>query len=191
MEIKLTHSFLLTCHNLDALLKDCHKLSTFCSRLIKQSTEFPNRYDPFKYRGDGFELFVEALIKLSPVDNRIGISKYQNSQVDAPGVDGFGTGSNGKPATVQCKFVGNSEKQLTAGNTSNLANFVNQSLLMFEVDPKNQNNMLVVTTAAGLHHYTDATLFQGKVRCLGYEELRQLVDNNLVFWDLFRELVKK
>jgi hypothetical protein len=185
--IELTHSFLLTCHNLSDLLDNCNKLSTFCSRLVKQSELYPNRYDPLKYRGDGFELFTEALIKLGSTDNRIGIYDYQNSIADAPGVDGFGIGSNGKPATVQCKFVSKTDTYLTA--TGNLSNFVTQSILKFDVDKNDEFNMLIVTTATGLHHYSDQVMFDKKVKCLGYNELRQLVDNNLAFWNQFRKLL--
>jgi hypothetical protein len=188
MNIKLTHSFLLTAYDVDALLKDCNLLSTFCNRLVKQSEQHPDRQDPLKYRGDAFELFTEALIKLSPIDNRIGIYDYQNAPPDCPGVDGFGKGSNGKPATVQCKFVSKHDDVLTA--TGNLSNFVNQSFLKFSVDVQDTQNLLVVTTAKGLHHYTDTTMFDGKVRCLGHEELRAIVDNNFAFWDQFRQLVK-
>lgn len=191
MNIELTHSFLLTCHDLTGLLEGVTKLSTFCSRLVRQSELYPDRYDPLKYRGDGFELFTEALIKLSSADNRIGIFDYQNSPADTPGVDGFGKGSNGKPATVQCKFVNRNDTLLTATGESNLSTFVNQSLLFFDVDVKDTHNMLVVTTASGLHHYTDSVMFGKKVRCLGYEQLRELVDNNVAFWDQFRVLVQK
>lgn len=187
MKIELTHSFLLTASDIPSLLKDCNLLSTFCSRLVKQSELFPDRQNPLKYRGDGFELLSEALIKLSPIDNRIGIFDYKNTLTDAPGVDGFGIGSNGKPATVQCKFVSKTDIMLTA--SGNLSNFVNQSLLKFNVDVKDTQNMLVITTAAGLHYYTDATMFDKKVRCLGYNELRQLIDNNFAFWEHFRRSI--
>ena len=74
---KLIHPFLFRCHNIDDLLKDVKKLSTFCRHLEQQSILFPDRYNADKYKGDGFELFVEALIKLSPIENRyIGIGDY-------------------------------------------------------------------------------------------------------------------
>jgi len=57
---KLTHPFLFRCHNIDELLKDVHKISTFCRHLEQQSVLFPDRYDTDKYKGDGLELFVEA-----------------------------------------------------------------------------------------------------------------------------------
>jgi hypothetical protein len=57
------------------------------------------------------------------------------------------------------------------------------------VDIGDADNMLIITTADGLHHYTDVEMFKKKVRCLGMKELRSLVDNNNLFWDSFRRLV--
>lgn len=192
MNIKLTHSFLLKCHNLTELLSGCNKMSTFCSRLEKQAAMHPNRYDPEKYKGDGLELFVEALIKLSPVDNRIGIGEYKIVEGQDVGVDGSGIGANGKPATVQVKYRGNNDSVLTANN-DHLSNFTSASMLHYDVDPKDVNNMLIITTAKGLHFFTDQEMYAGKVRCIGIggsgnEGLRELVDNNLLFWNAFREL---
>lgn len=192
ISIELTHTFLITAHDLPGLLKDCNKISTFCSRLVKQSDLYPNRYDPLKYRGDGFELFVEALIKLSSIDNRIiGIYDFKNAVTDAPGVDGVGKCvKTGKPATVQCKFVSDHDKLLTANDgKNNLAGFVTSSLLFYDVDVKDKNSMLIITTADGLHYYTEGKMFDNKVRCIGYKELQRLVDNNLAFWDQFRLLI--
>lgn len=188
MNITLTHKFKFTCHNLHDLLTNCNKLSTFCTRLEKQSLLHPNRYCPQKYKGDGFELFTEALIKLSPVDNRIGIGNYKViGEGEDFGVDGIGIGANGNPATVQVKYRSNNSQLLTA-NKDHLSNFVQASIVHENVDKDDNNNMLIITTAKGLHHFTDNEMYKNKVRCLGYDELRQLVDNNLLFWDSFRNL---
>lgn len=190
MTIRLEHPFKSRCFNLDELLKDCQKLSTFCSRLEKQSVLYPDRYKTNDYLGDGFEFLVEALIKLSPIDNRIGVTDYKLVQkTDDTGVDGYGVGINGKPATVQVKFRSKTDTVLTA-NQSHLSNFVMSSLLKFNVDKEDVNNMLIITTADGLHHFTKDTMFDGKVRCIGNNELRQLIDNNILFWDHFRNLCK-
>lgn len=188
METKLIHPFLWNSHDLDFLLKDTHKIATYCGRLEKQSELFPNRYDPDKYRGDGFEFLVEALIKLSPVDNRIGIGNYVPVVSDDTGVDGTGIGIDGKSATVQCKYRSNNTLLLTA-NVDHLSNFVTASLLRYGVDQKSLTNMLVFTTAEGLHYFTDNEMFKNQVRCIGYNQLRELLDNNLLFWNAFRELV--
>lgn len=188
MEIKLKHSFIWKAHDVHGLLTDCNKLNTFTNRLEKQSLLYPDRYDPDKYKGDGFELFVEALIKLSPIDNRIGIGNYEVIQEgNDTGVDGYGIGIDGKKASVQVKFRSDNTENLTA-NKDHLSNFVMTSI--FEgVDKDSKNNMLIITTANGLHHYTDNEMFRNKVRCLGYNELRALVDNNVLFWDKFRNLL--
>ena len=188
MEIKLNHIFITRAHDLHGLLVNCNKLSTFCTRLEKQSLLYPNRYNADKYKGDGFELFVEALIKLSPVDNRIGISNYEpGDENNDKGIDGYGIGIDGKIATVQVKYRSNNTQLLTTNN-DHLSNFVMSSL--FEgVDKDTKTNMLIITTADGLHHYTDNEMFLNKVRCIGYQQLRELVDNNILFWDNFRKLI--
>lgn len=187
---KLVHPFLHQCHNIDELMKGVKKLSTFCTRLEKQSKLFPNRYEPFKYVGDGFELFAEALIKLSPTDNRIAIGNYQPVTNGDTGVDGFGIGVDGNPATVQVKYRSNSMTRLTA-NQDHLSNFVTASLLRYGVDVKSRTNMLIITTAAGLHYFTNSEMFQKQVRCLGHDQLRQMVDNNILFWNYFRNLIEE
>ena len=183
----IAHKFVKQCHDLKSLLAGVNKLSTFCSRLEKQSELFPDRYDPDVYKGDGLELFTEVLIKLSPIDNRIGIGSYMVVEGQDIGVDGSGIGANGKPATVQVKYRGRHDQLLTA-NSDHLSNFVSASLLHNGVDPNDQYNMLIITTALGLHFFTDTEMYGNKVRCLGRDELRQLVDNNGLFWDNFREL---
>lgn len=199
MNISLEHPFIRQSHNLNELLEGCYKLSTFINRLKKQSTMFPDRYDPEKYKGDGFELFVEALIKLHPVDNRIGISDYRLEDPNKDiGIDGYGIGIDGMISTVQVKFRGDHTQQLTA-NTDHLSNFTSASKDVFINEAINnpellqniqsKNRMLIVTTADGLHHFTDNEMYSNMVRCIGYKELRQLVDNNIIFWDKFRQLL--
>lgn len=187
MNIALTQRFLSTSHDLKGLLSGCKKMATFVRRTDQQSQLAPDRYDPDSYKGDALELFVEAFIKLSPVDNRIGIGEYQVVEDQDTGVDGFGIGTNGKPATVQVKYRSNSDQVLTA-NQDHLSNFVTASLLRYKVDPADDKNMLIVTTAKGLHHFTDSEMFQKQVRCIGYDDLRKRVDNNQLFWDRFRDL---
>jgi hypothetical protein len=187
--VELKHGFLITCHDVKQLLKGCNKISTFVARVEKQSLLYPDRYDPMKYRGDALELFAEALIKLSPIDNRIGIGDYKIVEETDVGVDGVGIGTNNNPSTVQVKFRNDSRTLLTA-NTDHLSNFVTASILHYNVKPEDTKNMLVITTAKGLHHFTDNQMFLNKVRCLNYENLRDLVDNNLLFWNKFREMCK-
>ena len=194
MNINLTHPFIKRSHFINGkigileLLNETNKLSTFCSKLENQSTLFPNRYNPLLYIGDGFELFVEALIKLSPIDNRIGISHYENISslyaIDT-GVDGVGVGIDNKPATVQAKYRSNSA-QLLSANIDHLSNFVYASIAKYGVDPASKTNMLIITTAEGLHYFTDNEMFENKIRCIGNKHLKELVDNNFLFWNTLR-----
>jgi hypothetical protein len=188
MNIELTHKFTFQAHDLDALLLDCNTLDVYCNRLEAQSLLYPDRYDINTYKGDGFELFVEALIKLHPADNRIGIGNYEPIEGVDTGVDGSGTGTNGKPATVQCKYKSNHTTLLTA-NDDHLSNFVVASFLYNNVDVNDKNNMLVVTTGVELDPFTQNEMFDNKVRCLGYKQLKSMVDNNMLFWDMFRQLI--
>jgi len=188
MNVELTHRFLKTAHDLEGLLTECNKLSTFCSRLERQAQLHPNRYDPNKYKGDGFELFVEALIKLSPVDNRIGIGEYNVVEGTDVGVDGRGIGANNKPATVQVKYRGYGSTKFLTANEDHLSNFVAASMLHEGVDPADKNNMLIITTADGLHFFTDQEMYGGKVRCLNRADISSIVDDNALFWNRFREL---
>ena len=188
LNIELDHRFKFCCFDIKELLNECYKISTFCTRLKKQCNRHVEKYDPDAYKGHGLEFFVEALIKLSPMDNRIGVRNYNviNSNGDT-GVDGFGIGMNGNPATVQVKYRSDKTMKLRA-NDDHLNNFVTTSLMKYEVIPTDKNNMLVITNADGLHHYTDNVMYMNRVRCIGFEQLRELVDNNNCFWDLFREL---
>lgn len=185
----LTHPFLFKCYDFNKLLDNCDKLSTFSNRLVRQSMQKPNHHCPLKYRGHGFELFVEALFKLSPVDNRLGMYNYKPTEVsEDTGVDATGTGINGKNAAVQIKFCSNKETLLTA-NKDRLMNFGFAAQNKYSVDIEDKNNMIIVTNAKALHHFTSSEMFLNKVHVVHYKTLSGLVNNNIAFWNLFRELV--
>ena len=38
----------------------------------------------------------------------------------------------------------------------------------------------------GLHYYTEEKMLNKKVRCLARDHLKQMVDDNIPFWDEFR-----
>lgn len=199
MNIELEHKFKTRCHDIQSLLLDCNKFSTFCTKLEKQSLLYPDRYDPDKYKGDGFEMFVEALIKLSSIDNRIGISQYRvGDENNDKGIDGYGIGIDNMISTVQVKYRSNNTQVLTANN-DHLSNFTDQSKNLFIKEAiknpellkliESKNRMLIITSAEGLHHFTDNEMFLNQVRCIGYKQLRELVDKNLSFWNAFRNLL--
>ncbi|MGI0077036.1 MAG: hypothetical protein ACREAU_06495, partial [Nitrosopumilaceae archaeon] len=89
---------------------------------------------------------------------------------------------------VQCKYRSHSQTYLTTTSTPSLAIFPYISQNKYNVLLDCKNNMLIITTAKDLHFFTKDEVLLGKVRCLGYEDLRSLVDNNILFWDAFRSL---
>lgn len=195
MNIALTHAFLTICHggkyNLEELCTGNRKISEYVSKLKKQANYHPTRNSPAKFIGDGFEMLIEALIKLSPVDNRLGISDYKNAPYDEAGIDGYGIGSNGRPAAVQIKFKSDHEYLLTE-TKDNMAGFLSvaQSSDYDVIRDDFSTNLLVITYGEGLHHKTIEQFFRDGVKVIGRDGLRNMVDNNVVFWDKFVELTK-
>lgn len=192
--IQIKHGFGKRSHDLVGLFEGTNKISSFMSKLEKQAFLYPDRYDPMDYLGDGFEFFVEILLKLSPIDNRIGITDYEPVQSEDNGVDGTGVNLIGERCVVQVKYRGDNRKLLTT-NEDHLGNMIVDAMMKFNIiKPENNQHCpryYVITTAKGLHHYTDNEVFKGYVHCIGIDDLKSMLDNNLSFWNICREIVKQ
>jgi hypothetical protein len=199
--MKINHGFGLRAHDLVGLFDKTNKISAFMSKLEKQSLIDPLRYDSNKYKGDGFEFLVEILLKSHSCDNRLGISKYSPIQSDDNGVDGIGLNLSGEKCVVQVKYRSNSKSVLTA-NEDKLSNMISDGMFQHGVsatpeklkmisEKKTAPLHYVITTATGLHHYTDNENFKGFVHCIGYDQLRSMLDGNISFWNLCREIAKE
>jgi hypothetical protein len=199
---------LITCWK--QLLTGCNTLSTFTSRIETAAKAITDLKDANKLKGDVFEVFCELLIRLSPIDDRIGIADYHPYHPDTlpewivhkpdgdVGVDGWGHTLDGLPATVQCKYR---KWNWELGMDENLHNFVVSSLDDFGIPPTATGRMLILTTGQGLNWYLAKEQFMGKVRCISRKEsfgclkgikeetnqfsLSNIVDNKRVFWDRF------
>jgi len=193
MKTLLEHNFQSQAHDLINLFEGVNRMSTFMRRLEEQALQDVHRYDPQDYLGDGFEFFVELFLMLHPCDNRVGIYDYRPVQENDNGVDGVGINILGEPSVAQIKYRANTQSLLTA-NQDHLANMFSDGMLAHNVvaDTENRTNFrhFVFTTAKGLHFYTDAEMFKGKVRCIGYNDFRSMLDNNVVFWNKVRETVE-
>jgi len=191
--IKIEHHFLTTAHNLTEIFDKTNKISTFCRKLEKQAIMDEIRYPYNKYVGDGFEFLVELLIKLSPVDNRIGIVNYHPIKSNGDnGVDGYGVNLLNKKCAIQVKYRSNNTEVLTAGKDG-LDSFYTEAMfegVVAEKDEKCKGHYLF-TTAEGLHHYTRDEKYRKTMKCIGYNELRELLDNNVHFWNAARETIQK
>ena len=199
--MKITHGFGLRAHDLVALFDKTNKVSTFMTKLEKQSLIDPLRYDSNKYKGDGFEFLVEILLKSHAYDNRLGITNYEPVQKDDNGVDGVGNNLSGEKCVIQVKYRSDNKSVLTA-NEDKLSNMISDGMFQHGVSATPDKLKMisekkvaplhyVITTATGLHHYTDNENFKGYVHCIGYDQLRSMLDNNISFWNLCREIAKE
>lgn len=182
----LTHPFITRSHDLEGLFNDVKTLSQFMKRLEKQSQLYPERYPIEKYLGDGFEFFCEALIKSHSCDNRIGISEYIPVTKNDNGVDGYGVNIVLETCAIQIKYRTNTKNLLTS-TVDKLDSFITEALLEKNILPSKQYRNFIFTTAKGLHYYTDHEKFRGMVKCFGYKQISQLVDNNLHFWNFIQK----
>jgi hypothetical protein len=193
MKMEIKHGFVNRAHDIESLFDGTNKLSSFMRKLEKQSLIDIARYDANKYKGDGFEFLVEILLKSHAYDNRLGITSYEPVQSDDNGVDGFGFNIIGEKCVIQVKYRSNNKKLLTA-NKDHLSNMISDGMIKHKVVIPEENTECprhyVITTANGLHHYTDNENFKGFVHCIGYDQLRAMLDNNISFWNLCREIVK-
>ena len=219
------------------LLNGCNGLDMFTSRIERLAKKIaqceqdkPNKYlrewqsykgvslTPSdagnKFKGDVFEIFCEVLIKLSPIDDRIGIGDYHPYNPGSPlpswaihdpkddvGVDGYGLSRDGTPATVQCKYrIWDWE----LSQRDHLDNFRVSSMVHFGIAPEAVGKMLIITTGKELSWHTAQEQFMGKIRCISRDasfgclwgskqtvdkffSLKTMVDENLIFWNMFRK----
>jgi len=216
----LKHHFLTTSHDIKGLFDKTNKLSSFMYKLEKQAQLDPDRYNSNDYVGDGFEFLMEIFIKTHAFDNRIGITNYEpvKSNEDV-GIDGIGVNINGEKCVIQHKYRSNNQSFLTA-NRDHLSNMFSaadttygiDSIIsekatlnkMFEAKLISKSNFgkrlkileksaprhYVFTTAKNLHHFTDNEMYKNQVVCIGYDDLKVMLQDNLSFWNLCRKLVK-
>jgi hypothetical protein len=185
----MNHRFKTICPNADKLFKGVDKLSTFMRNVDKLSTDqawTSGNWTPEEYKGDALEAFVEVLVNMSPIDKRINISEYRphNNKVDGQdmGIDGYGFSHSGNLHTVQVKYRSNTQKDLTA-NEDHISNFVAKTTS----SPKFRDaDMTIFTTAKDLNQKVNEGMYHDRVRVLGYKDLANFVDNNPVFWRVFR-----
>lgn len=190
----MKHPFKFNAHNLEELFNKTNKLATFQRKLERQAEVDETKYPRDKYVGDGFEFFTELLVHIMPYTRELGgIHNYEPIIADDNGADGIALNWDGKQCVIQCKYRGDNRTELT-GNKDHLGNLVKEATLKYDI-PKQKGKQVskyfVITTADGLHYYTEDEYFHGLVECIGRQQLRKLVDNNIGFWDRCREVVKE
>ena len=64
-------------------------------------------------------------------------------------------------------------------------------LILDDNDDMQNFRHFVFTTAKNLHWFTDGGMFGGHLMCYGIDFLRELVDDNLAFWESCREIIQQ
>lgn len=194
----MKHSFQYNSHNLLELFEGTTKFSGrggWKSKMEKQSTIDENRYPRLNYVGDAFEFFCELMFKvIGPTRELGGIHNFEPQQEQDNGVDAICKNWDGEQSVVQIKYKNDSERVLTA-NDDHLGNMVKEATLKYRITPHNQDKKettkyFVITTGKSLHYYTDDEFFLGNVKCIGWKQLCDLLDNNKGFWLKAEEIVK-
>lgn len=211
MVVRLTHPFIRRCVDPEALLSKCSKFNTFASRLEKQAKKYaegpddgwiraPDEELENQYKGDGFELFGEAFIRVFGTDRTIGIDPASYEIIkegEDRGVDGSGIGLNGNVHTVQFKYR-QADCELST-NANQLGNFKAASLGSpqtggFGVNPtpdeNGKCNMTIIHSGKKLG-VTAAGFMLPEAREINRRDIRRKVDGNTHFWNTFRDSWKE
>jgi len=150
-------------------------------------------HDPYSMiLGDGWEGFNEILLKVYGSHPDIGVVDAEVLPPGAIGCDFKGKGIDLNPGTVQSKYKGKSKAwqiELAEGPDMKLERFLAQSQNAYGVNVNSKTNMLVITNAVGINYWTADELLFGKVRCLGREHIKYLVNNNPAFWARARDII--
>jgi hypothetical protein len=187
------------------LFKGTTTLRQFKSKLAKLSRKLPQdepvrwgshvdmRENEKKILGDGFELFIELFVLHFGYHPHIGLAEYRpNDPESDTGIDGYAVNLNNERVAVQCKYKSNETEQLTA-NKDHLANFLNAAMfedINWREDTKIKR-LFLFTTAEGLHYFTDDTMFRNRVKTIANKDIKQLVDNNLLFWQSCEKIMEQ
>jgi hypothetical protein len=141
-----------------------------------------------KVKGDLFEIFAECFLNIFSAHPRIGVYDYRpGPAVDDYGVDGYGVGMDNNPCTVQVKFRQNITSELVLDDIKNFEGF---SYRNYKVPVDTTTNLIFFTNAKGLNFVTEAKVLSGASRTIGNKLIRELVDNNNVFWKELLEMVE-
>lgn len=198
MNIELQHPFWPRyCYDYNKLLKNVTTLDQFRANLNKQSAEHPDYFSPNNYKGAAFEALIEAIINLHPVDKRIDCPRYVPIQfhpaansADEYGVDGVGSTGEGGLHLVQVKYKTNPKSWLndTNDNISRFPAALGGGNWDDYIIPNKKTAMTIWTSGQGVVYSIKNNM--PNVRIFNYWAIRQLIDNNFIFWSTITNLVK-
>lgn len=140
-----------------------------------------------KFRGDLFEIFAEIFFKIHEGDNRIGVFDYDPVKSnDDYGVDATSKNIDGLNTTIQVKFRLNPMYELVERD---IKQFGLQSIVKYDVDHKQSNNMIIFTNCKGLNWGSNANVFLNIFRVINGDLISRFIDNNEGFWNSMRNII--
>jgi hypothetical protein len=140
-----------------------------------------------RYKGDIFEIFIECFLNILGSTPSVGVFHYKPEKKENDlGVDGYGYGSDNKKLTVQIKYRSDAKKRL---DQSDIKQFAFHSYVTYGVDIKSNSNMLLITSCAGMYPMTKTRTFCSKIREINLEQIKNLIDDNHVFWNNLSKLI--
>lgn len=172
--------------NIMDLISD-NTLDPFIKKLVAYGMkQDPDFYDPLKFMGDGFEWFCEYFFKFYNGDHILTYTAdYEPNLEEDRGIDGRGRSTiDGGLCVHQMKFKANRNEYLT--NKDNISN-VAADATMNEGLEYNGKNVIIITTCKGVHR----NHAMAHVHCINRDQIERRVDNNVVFWDDLRSIVKE
>lgn len=142
--------------------------------------------DKNKFKGDLFEIFIEAFIQILGPSQPLLLSNYEPYDPTKDyGVDGTCLNNYGEKTTVQVKFrtdINYSLKQEDIGG------FVGSSYANDLIDQKSKGKVLYIfTTAKALNFAIANEMYAKKIEVINFDTIRKLVNNNKPFWDSITE----
>lgn len=184
--MQLQHTFGFDCEEIDSLISD-NKLDSFLKKLVALGKkQDPDLYDPLKFMGDGFEWFGEYFFKFFNGDHTLTYTANYEPNFDYDrGIDGRGLSTlDGLPNAIQFKFKADITKYLT--NEDNISNVAADATIN-EGLQYNGKNVIIVTSCKGVH----PKHAMANVHCIDREKMARRVDNNVIFWNDLRSIVKE
>jgi hypothetical protein len=196
-ETIIEHDFIFKYDGTLKVFDGVSTLNGFLDNLEKQSCKNPLYVDTVKYIEEGFEAFVEILIKLRPVNGRIGITDYEPTGRLKNTIAGTGINSFGETVLIHTKYQSKLVKQLANYKSwcepllaAYIFDGVNNHHVRPEIEVFSKRKFLIFTTSETAHFYRDLEFFEGVVATYGRTYIKDLVDGNKPFWDSARRAIK-
>lgn len=165
-------------NKIDSLSKKCSDYGYTISPQYATTQEAQN-----KFKGDLFEIFTEAFIKVNAFGNELDISDYTNTTKDFEGVDATGT-VQGNNVAVQIKFLSDPRNNVSFDA---MRDFHTVATSVLDVENNKSRLILFTTSYLGIDYSKMNNLYRNilekNIRIFGYDKISYFIDNNIDVWN--------